>query len=189
MLHLKDIEIHKSEQIYAFKNLKRLEMVNCTFKTKEPIDFLQFSCLEELVSNYSKRFINLFQHPKLNSIMLNNFNEPNFSFPKNDVLETLSIEGSKTCEWNRLTNFSHLKELYLISISSLTDISWKAQLPFLKDIELTSCKNIENCIENLSEVKTLEILFLGYMRDFETLSPLEKLKNLKELTIESGGKL
>lgn len=189
ILHLKNLEIQESEQLYVFQNLKRLEIFDCTYKTKEPIDILKFAYLEELVMPYSKRFVHLFDHPKLKMIMLNDFNQLGFSFPENKVLETLSIEKSKECDWSSLTNFKNLKSLYLTQIASLEDISWLSDFSSLHDIELSSCKKVKNCIENLAEVKTLETLFLCYMGDFETLKPLQKLKNLKELTIESGGKL
>lgn len=138
---------------------------------------------------YSKRFVNLFNHPKLKTIMLENFNQLNFIFTENNVLETLSIEKSKACDWSSLTNFNNLKSLYLTGISTLNDISWMPQLSNLIDIELSNCKKIENCIENLANVKNLENIWLTYMGDFETLEPLKKLTHLKELNIQSGGKL
>lgn len=189
ILYLKDIEIHASEQLYAFQNLKRLEIVDCTYKTKEPIDWLNFVNLTEIIAPYSKRFVNLFHHPKLKMIMLDNFNALDYIFPENTILETLSIEKSKDCDWKSLANFSNLTSLYLVKIPSLQDISWISKLSKLKDVEFTSCKNIENCIENIAKVQTLETIYLSYMGDFETLAPLKKLKHLKELTIESGGKL
>lgn len=189
ILYLKDIEIKESEQLYVFKNLKRLEIINCSYKTKEAIDWLNFVHLTEIIAPYSKRFINLFDHPKLKMIMLDHFNELGFVFPENKVLETVSIEKSKTCDWNSLTNISNLTSLYLVKIPTLQDISWISQFSKLKNIDFTSCKNIENCIENIAEVRTLESIYLSYMGDFETLVPLKKLKHLKEFTIESGGKL
>lgn len=65
--------------------------------------------------------------------------------------------------------------MYLISIPTLIDISWMPQLSNLKDIELSNCKKVENCIENLANIMTLDTLFLSYMGDFETLEPLKKL--------------
>ena len=111
--------------------------------SKKPIDFLNFTNLEEIVMPYSKRFVNLFNHPKLKTIMLENFNQLNFIFTENNVLETLSIEKSKACDWSSLTNFNNLKSLYLTGISTLNDISWMPQLSNLIDIELSNCKKIE----------------------------------------------
>lgn len=160
ILHLNKIEIKESQQIYAFKNLRRLEISDCTYKTKEPIDFLQFMKLEEVVMLYSKRFVHLFNHPKLKLIKLNNYNELDFSYPENHVIETLSIEKSKACNWNSLIHLKNLKSLYLIGIPSLKDISFISQLSYLTDIEFSSCKNTLNTIEKLAEVKTLESIFL-----------------------------
>ncbi|MCA5005252.1 hypothetical protein [Sphingobacterium bovistauri] len=189
ILHLNKIEIGESEKLYAFQNLKRFEIVDCTHHCKEPIDFLNFTNLEEVVMPYSKRFVNLFNHPKLKMIMLENFNQPKFIFPENNVLETLSIEKSKDCDWSSLTNFNNLISLYLVKVPSLIDISWMPHLSNLKDIELSNCKKVENCIENIANIKTLDTIFLSYMGDFETLEPLKKLSHLKELNIENGGKL
>lgn len=189
ILYLNGFNIQSNAQIYSFEQLKCLEIFNCTFENKEIIDFLKFNHLERIISPYSKLFVNLFNHPKLKTIMLENFNQPNFIFPENNVLEILSIEKSKPCDWSSLTNFKNLTNLFLQSIPSLTDISWMSQLSELKIIELCQCKKIENCIEHLANVKNLESIWLTYMGDFETLEPLKKLTHLKELTIESGGKL
>lgn len=147
ILHLKNLEIQESEQLYAFQNLKRLEIFDCIYKTKEPIDFLKFTHLDEVVIPYSKRFIHLFDHPKLKTIMLNDFNQLGYSFPENNVLETLSIEKSKKCDWNSLTNFKNLKSLYLTQIASLEDISWLSEFSSLHDIELSSCKKVKTVLK------------------------------------------
>lgn len=189
ILYLNGFDIQSSAQLYSFEKLKGLEIFNCTFKNKEIIDFQKFNHLERIISPYSKRFVNLFHRPKLKTLMLENFNELNFVFPENNVLETLSIDKSKACDWKTLKNFKNLKSLYLVSIQTLVDISWINHLSRLNDLELSKCKHIDNCIEDIAQIKTLETHYLSYMGDFETLQPLKKLKHLQEFRIESGGKL
>lgn len=74
ILYLNGFNIQSNAQLYSFEQLKCLEIFNCTFENKEIIDFLKFNHLERIISPYSKGFVNLFQHPKLKTIMLENFN-------------------------------------------------------------------------------------------------------------------
>lgn len=189
ILHLKDVEINKSEELLQFKNVKRLEIKNSKFKGKEDVDWSQLENLEELFTIFSKRFQNLFSHPTLKTLFIEKFEEEGFEFPVNYQLETLSIEKSKECIWSSLPNFKNLKALYLVGIPSIFDISWITEFSQLEDVDFTSCKNMENVIESLSEVKSLRTIFLGYLGDLNSLFPLKNLNHLQELTIESGGKL
>lgn len=189
IVHLANIDLKKSSYLYQFKNANRFEIKNCKFSGKEPINFHEFSNLEEIFTIYSKRFENLFNHPKLKTLFIEGFNILDFNFPLNNVLESLSLEKSAECKWSTLSNFKKLKALYLVSISSITDISRLSNLSYLEDIELTYCKKIENCIEGISNVSSLKSVWLAYMGNFDSLKPLSKLTKLKELTIESGGKL
>ncbi|WP_334125439.1 hypothetical protein [Empedobacter brevis] len=189
ILHLTGLELHKSEELFQFKAVKRLEIKNCKFKGKEAIDWSQLKQLEELFTNYSKRFENLFNHSILKTLFIEKFEEEGFEFPVNHQLETLSIEKSKNCLWDSLPNFKNLKTLYLVDIHSLVNITWMTNFSQLTDIDLTSCKNVENVIESLSQVHSLKTIFLAYMSDFHSLTPLKNLLHLQELTIENGGKL
>ncbi|MGJ1284096.1 hypothetical protein ACR79P_09015 [Sphingobacterium spiritivorum] len=189
IVHLSDIGFGKSEELFQFKNVKRLEIKNCKFKGKEDLDWSQLLHLEELFTSYSKRFQNLFTHPALKTLYIEKFEEVGFEFPVNSQLETLSIEKSKDCNWASLPNFKNLKALYLVSIPSIADITWITGISQLEDIDFTSCKNMENVIETLSQVKSLKTIFLANTSDFKTLLPLKNLTHLQELTIESSGKL
>lgn len=189
ILHIKDTAFNTSEELYQFKNVTRLEIKNCKFKGKEAIDWAQLKHLKELFTGYSKRFQNLFHHPSLKTLFIEKFEEPGFEFPVNHQLETLSIEKSKECLWASLPNLKAIKALYLVDIPSVVDISWITEFSHLTDIDFTSCKNMENVIENISEVLTLETIFLAYLGDFKSLSSLKNLVHLRELTIENCGKL
>ncbi|UHO38358.1 hypothetical protein H5J24_22955 [Chryseobacterium capnotolerans] len=189
ILHIKDTAFNTSEELYQFKNVTRLEIKNCKFKGKEAIELAQLKHLRELFTGYSKRFQNLFNHPSLKTLFIENFEDPGFEFPVNHQLETLSIEESKECLWASLPNLKAIKSLYLVDIPSVVDISWITEFSHLTDIDFTSCKNMENVVENISEVLTLKTIFLAYLGDFNSLSPLKKLIHLQELTIENGGRL
>ncbi|MGJ1421814.1 hypothetical protein ACR79T_19505 [Sphingobacterium spiritivorum] len=189
IVHLSDVGFGKSEELFQFKNVKRLEIKNCKFKGKEDLDWSQLIHLEELFTSYSKRFQNLFTHPLLKTLYIEKFEEEGFEFPVNSQLETLSIEKSKDCNWASLPNLKNLKALYLVSIPSIVDITWIMEIPRLEDIDFTSCKNMENVIETISQVKSLKTIFLANTSDFKTLLPLQNLAHLQELTIESSGKL
>lgn len=188
ILHLKDISINKN-WLYQFINLKRLEVKGCKYKGKEPLDWLTFTVLEEVFTPYSKLFENLFVHPTLKTVFIENFDKEGFVFPLNTVIESLSIEKSKECTWSSLVNLSALKALYLVKIPTLTDIYWLNKLTQLEDIEISACKEVSNLIASIAEVSTLNTVYLSSMGDIESLKPLEKLQNLKELTIEVGGRL
>ncbi|EKB07251.1 hypothetical protein HMPREF9711_00561 [Myroides odoratimimus CCUG 3837] len=188
ILHLKDINIDKN-WLYQFVNLKRLEIKGCQYKGKEPLDWLKFTTLEELFTPYSKLFENLFVHPTLRTVFIENFDKEAFVFPLNTVIESLSIEKSKECKWSSLVNLSALKALYLVKIPTLIDVNWLSTLARLEDIELSACKKINNVITSIAEVSTLKAVYLSAMGDIESLKPFEKLQNLKELTIEEGGRL
>lgn len=189
ILHIKDTAFYTSEELYQFKSVTRLEIKNCKFKGKETIDWVQLKHLEELFTGYSKRFQNVFNHPSLKTLFIEKFEEAGFEFPVNHQLETLSIEKSKECIWASLPNLKAIKALYLVDIPSVVDIRWITEFSHLTDIDFTSCKNMENVVENISEVLSLETVFLAYLGDFNSLSPLKKLIHLQELTIENGGKL
>jgi hypothetical protein len=188
ILHLKDISIDKN-WLYQFMNLKRLEIKSCKYKGKEPLDWLMFTRLEELFTPYAKLFENLFVHPTLKTVFIENFDQEGFVFPLNTVIESLSIEKSKECTWSSLVNISALKALYLVKIPTLTDINWLSKLTQLEDIEISACKEVSNLITSIAEVSTLDTVYLSSMGDIESLKPLEKLQNLKKLTIETGGRL
>lgn len=189
IIYLSNFDIDQSEILYALKNAVRLEIRKCTYKGKEPIDWTVFTRLEEVFTPYSKRFVNLFTHPALRTIFIEKFTEENYRFPQNEILETLSIEGSISCDWSTLTHFSKLKALYLSEIKSLTSISWLANLKTLKELDLSLCKNVEDIIESVSEVKTLTSLHLFQSGVIESLQSLTSLTNLEELIIENKGKL
>lgn len=188
ILHLKDISINKN-WLFQFVNLKRLEVKGCQYKGKESIDWLMFTRLEELFTPYSRLFENLFVHPTLKTVFIENFDQEGFVFPLNTVIESLSIEKSKECTWSSLVNLSALKALYLVKIPTLIDINWLSKLTHLEDIEISACKEVSNLMASIAEVSTLNTVYLSSMGDIETLKPLEKLQNLKELTIETGGRL
>jgi len=188
ILHLKDISIDKN-WLYQFVNLKRLEVKGCQYKGKEPLDWLMFTALEEVFTPYSKLFENLFVHPTLKTVFIENFDKEGFVFPLNTVIESLAIEKSKECTWSSLVNISALKALYLVKIPTLTDINWLSKLIQLEDIEISGCKEVSNLMPSIAEVSTLNTVYLSSMGDIESLKPLEKLQNLKELTIETGGRL
>lgn len=188
ILYLRDISIDKN-WLYQFVNLKRLEVENCKYKGKEPLDWLMFTTLEELFTPYSKLFENLFVHPTLKTIFIENFDKEGFIFPLNSIIETLSIEKSKECTWSSLVNLSALKALYLVKIPTLTDITWLSKLTQLEDIEISSCKEVSNLITSIAGVSTLTTVYLSSIGDVKSLSPLQKLQNLRELTIEAGGRL
>lgn len=188
ILHLKNISIDKN-WLYQFVNLKRLEIKGCQYKGIEPLDWLKFTALEELFTSYSRLFENLFIHPTLRTVFIENFDKEGFVFPLNAVIESLLIEKSKECTWSSLANLSALKALYLVNIPTLIDVNWLSTLTQLEDIELSACKKINNVITSIAEISTLKTVYLSAMGDIESLKPFEKLLNLKELTIEDGGRL
>ncbi|WJK00458.1 hypothetical protein [Elizabethkingia anophelis] len=189
IIYLSNFNIDKSEILYTFKNAVRLEIKKCAYKGKEPIDWTVFTRLEELFTPYSKRFVNLFTHPTLKTIFIEKFTEENYRFPENEILLTLSIEGSASCDWSTLTHFTKLEALYLSEIKSLTDISWLGDLNNLKDLDISLCKNIEAIIEVISKIKSLKYLHISQSGVIESLQSLASLTSLEELTIENKGKL
>ncbi|GJN60517.1 leucine-rich repeat domain-containing protein [Elizabethkingia anophelis] len=189
IIYLSNFNIDKSEILYTLKNAIRLEIKKCTYKGKEPIDWSVFTRLEEVFTLYSKRFVNLFTHPTLKTIFIEKFTEENYQFPKNEILHTLSIEGSVSCEWSTLTHFTKLEALYLSGIKSLTDISWLGDFNNLKELDLSFCKNIEAITEAISKIKSLKYLHIFQSGVIESLKSLASLTSLEELTIENKGKL
>lgn len=189
IIHLSNFIIGKSEILYTLKNAVRLEIRKCTYKGKEPIDWIVFTRLEEIFTPYSKRFVNLFMHPALKTIFIEKFTEENFQFPENEILNTFSIEGSVSSNWPTLAHFRNLEALYLSEIKSLTSISWLANFKKLKELDLSLCKNLEDMIESISEVRTLTYLHIFQSGVAESLQSLTSLTNLEELTVENKGKL
>ncbi|HBN6700820.1 TPA: hypothetical protein L3261_000377 [Elizabethkingia anophelis] len=189
IIYFSNFNIDKNEILYALKNAIRLEIRKCTYKGKELIDWTVFTRLEEVFTPYYKRFINLFTHPTLKTIFIEKFTEENYLFPENEILHTLSIEGSASCDWSTLTHFNKLEALYLSEIKSLTDISWLKDLNNLKDLDLSLCKNIEAIIEVISKIKSLKYLHIFQSGVIESLKSLASLTSLEELTIENKGKL
>lgn len=189
IIYLSNFNIDKSEILYTLKNAIRLEIRKCTYKGKELIDWTAFTRLEELFTPYSKRFVNLFTHLTLKTIFIEKFTEENYRFPENEILHTLSIEGSVSCVWSTLTHFNKLEALYLCEIKSLTDISWLGDLNNLKDLDISLCKNIEAIIEVISKIKSHKYLHIFQSGVIESLQSLANLTSLEELTIENKGKL
>ncbi|MET7037651.1 hypothetical protein [Elizabethkingia miricola] len=189
IIYFSNFNIDKSEILYALKNAIRLEIRKCTYKGKELIDWTVFTRLEELFMPYSKRFVNLFTHPALKTIFIEKFTEENYRFPENEILHTLSIEGSVSCDWSTLTHFNKLEALYLCEIKSLTDISWLEDLNNLKELDISLCKDVEAITEAISTVKTLKYLHIFQSGMIESLQSLANLTSLEELTIENKGKL
>lgn len=189
IIYFSNFNIDKSEILYALKNAIRLEIRKCTYKGKELIDWTVFTRLEELFTPYSKRFVNLFTHPVLKTIFIEKFTEENYRFPENEILHTLSIEGSVSCDWSTLTHFNKLEALYLCEIKSLTDISWLEDLNNLKELDISLCKDVEAITEAISTVKTLKYLHIFQSGMIESLQSLANLTSLEELTIENKGKL
>ncbi|ULT24963.1 hypothetical protein KUH03_39840 [Sphingobacterium sp. E70] len=189
IIYLSNIKIDTSEKLYTFKNAVRLEIKQCTFKEKVSIDWLIFERLVEVFTPYSKSFINLFEHPTLKTIFVEKFNQENYQFPANRILETLSIAGSVASDWSTLPQFVNLKALYLSEITSLTGITWISNFHDLIDLELSLCQHVENIVASVSEVITLRYLYIFRSGVIESLQNLAKLTNLIELTIENKGKL
>ncbi len=178
IVHLSNMVIDKNELLYRLNKATRLEIKNCKYTGREPIDWLVFTRLEELFTIYAKRFQHLFSHPTLKTIFIEKFSEENFQFPKNKIVETLSIEKSVTCDWSSLTNLSNLKELYLSEIKSLINISWLQCFGSLLEVDLSLCKNVEDIIEEISKAKTLTYIHIYQSGLITTLQSLSKLKNL-----------
>ncbi|WP_337085602.1 hypothetical protein [Elizabethkingia anophelis] len=189
IVYLSNFNIDKSEILYALRKAIRLEIKKCKYKGKERIDWTVFSRLEEVFTPYSKRFVNLFTHLTLKTIFIEKFTEENYQFPKNEILNTLSIEGSVSCDWSTLTHFNKLEALYLSEIKSLTDISWLGDLNNLKELDISLCKNAKAITEVISKVKSLKYLHIFQSGVIESLQSLASLTNLEELTIENKGKL
>lgn len=188
IIYFSNFNIDKNEILYALKNAIRLEIRKCTYKGKELIDWTVFTRLEEVFTPYSKRFVNLFTHPTLKTIFIEKFTEENYQFPKNEIINTLSIDGSISCDWSTLTHFNKLEVLYLCEIKSLTDISWLEDLNNLKELDLSLCKNIEAITEAISKIKSLKYLHIFQSGVIESLQSLASLTSLEEFTIENKGK-
>ncbi|QES93930.1 hypothetical protein F0358_14985 [Empedobacter brevis] len=189
IIHLSNFNIDKSKILYSLKNAVRLEIRKCKYKGKEPIDWSVFTQLEEVFTLYSKRFIHLFMHPVLKTIFIEKFTEENYQFPENEILHTLSIEGSVSCDWSTLNHFTKLEALYLSEIKSLRGISWLGNFNNLNELDLSLCKNVEAITETVSTVETLKYLHIFQSGVIESLQSLANLTNLEELIIENKGKL
>lgn len=189
IVHLANLSIKNSAFLYQFQQVRRLEIKHCKFTGRESIDWQRLPKLQELFTRYSPRFEHLFDHPQLNCLFLENFTVEGFQFPQNNQIKTLALEKSAPCEWATLRNFPNLIALYLVNIKSLQDISWLKHLKNLQDIELSRCKNAKQVMQNLAELPQLETIYLSEMGNFDCLLPLQRLRQLKEFTIENGGKL
>ncbi|UOO89455.1 hypothetical protein LVJ82_00295 [Vitreoscilla massiliensis] len=188
-VHVAHVDFANNQAIAVLQASRRLEFKHCRFLGKQALDWRQFSRLQTLFVPYNRHFEHLFAHPLLHTLFVDNFNQADFIFPANSSLRTLSITRSKPCAWHSLSGFSALEALYLSDIPSLTDLSWLPQLPALQEIELHHCKNTLQLLPTLAQLPKLQHLWLSRMGALESLKPLQALNELRELTIESGGKL
>ena len=188
-VHVAGVDFANNQDLYLLHACRRLELKQCRFLGKQRVDCWLFPNLQELFAPYSRHFEHLFEHPNLHTLFLDDFKANDWVFPHNTRLRTLSLTRSKACDWHSLSHLSALEALYLSDIPSLSDISWLPQLHALQEIEWHNCKNTLELLPSLARLPKLQHLWLSRMGALESLKPLQALSQLKELTIESGGKL
>jgi len=102
---------------------------------------------------------------------------------ENNILESLSIANSHILDLSSCKKLTQLKGLYIAYLPKIENINFILDMPTLTDIEICSCKKIDNLIATLAQKNNLEKLTLWNQENVDSIIPLSKLEHLTTLDI------
>lgn len=172
------------EKVYQFKQLLSIEW---DYVQNLQIDYSKFPLLEELQTTWSK-YIQYKDAKNIKFLSIRSYNNANIlqEFPENVELIELyrgklkSLKGIETAiklRWLKLEYFPNLEDLE--SIIKLNNLNF---------ISLNNCgKTID--LEFLSEIKSLQGIYLTGFKEIQSLKPLKNLPILSSVTLDNGTKI
>ena len=191
-----------SEEFFVLENfneetlelIKRKKIKHLIFRvnSEEKFDLtklLQFSSTLEKLSLRGSNYINLEkmlnEMPKLTYLDADTQKIEFSLIAENSVLECLGMEGTKTKDWEGITNLKNLKDLYINGNIALENIDFLSRLSKLEKIRLYNCSKITR-IPDLSGLTKLKSISMEICNRLVDISELKKLENIE---IHVSGKM
>ena len=126
----------------------------------------------------------IFDHPTLKQLHIEPKKTKKLDIHnENNILESLSIANSHILDLSNCKKLTQLKGLYIAYLPKIEDINFILDMPTLTDIEICSCKKIDNLIATLAPKNNLEKLTLWNQGNLDSIIPLSKLEHLTTLNI------
>ena len=149
-----------------------------------PFDIGKMAHLLDFSTDNTLKTDGLFTHPALRHLHIEpkKTKQPDIA-RQNGILESLSIANSHVTDLTVCKNLTNLKSLYLAHLPKITRIDFILDMPELSEIEICSCKKIDNLIETLARKSSLKTLTLWNQGDLASITPLARLRHLTVLNI------
>lgn len=169
--------------LYYLTNLKKISIEeNLAFAN--PFDLRRISKLTDFFTDNTLNIDGYFDHPTLQHLHIEPKKIKRLEISKeNNILESLSIANSHIIDISDCIKLTRLKGLYLAYLPKIEDIIFILNIPTLIDIEICSCKKINNLIEILSQKNNLQTLTIWNQGNLDSIVPFSKLEYLTSLNI------
>ena len=168
--------------LYHLSNIKKISIEENT-TLAHPFDIRKIAKLTDFFTDDTLKIDGFFDHPtkqlhiepkKTKKLDIHN---------ENNILESLSIANSHILDLSNCKKLTQLKGLHIAYLPKIEDINFILDMPTLIDIEICSCKKIDNLIATLAQKNNLEKLTLWNQGNLDSIIPLSKLEHLTTLNI------
>ena len=169
--------------LYHLSNIKKINIEE-NFALTTPFDIRNISNLTDFFSDNIFNINGYLDHPTLKYLHIEPQKLKNLDINKeNKILESLSLANSHITDISNCTKLAKLKGLYLAYLPKIENISFILDMPTLVDIEICSCKKINDLVETLAKKNNLETLTIWNQGNLASIVPFSKLEHLRVLNI------
>ena len=169
--------------LYHLSNIKKISIEE-NVALAHPFDIRKIAQLTDFFTDDTLKIDGFFDHPTLKQLHIEPKKTKKLDIHnENNILESLSIANSHILDLFSCKKLTNLKGLYIAYLPKIEDINFILDMPTLTDIEICSCKKIDNLIATLAQKNNLEKLTLWNQGNLDSIIPLSKLEHLTTLNI------
>ena len=169
--------------LYHLSNIKKISIEENTVLA-HPFDIRKIAQLTDFFTDDTLKIDGFFDHPTLKQLHIEAKKTKKLDIHnENNILESLSIANSHILDLSDCKKLTQLKSLYIAYLPKIEDINFILDMPTLTDIEICSCKKIDNLIATLAQKNNLEKLTFWNQGNLDSIILLSKLEHLTTLNI------
>ena len=176
--------------LYFLKNIKKI-CLEGNPDIKGRLDLHQFQHLERVDFYDSiKNITGLFDHKNLKAVYIEPKKLKCLSIEEeNHTIEHFGLSNSHIADIADIQKLPALKSIELAYLPKITNISFLLRCKQISEIQICSCKKIENLIETLSKLDSLTSITLWNQGNIDTIQPFFCLSKLQIVRLWEATKI